>query len=380
MASRITPGQIKRNNRKLIYDYIYQNKRVSQQDIAYALRLSRPTVAASLTEMEEDGLVFRDGQVDSDQIGRKAVAYTIADQHRIAIGVELMRKVVKIIAVTLYGEVIMREVYTILFEKTEKYYKTVCDTIMEFITKNDFQDEQILGVGFAMQGLVTADGKKVLYGVILDCTGLTTDVFARYLKYPCLFVHDPEGAAFSELWVSPELNDAIYLSLSRHLGGALIADRQVRSGKHGHNTTFEHIQMKPRGKLCYCGKRGCMETLLSMKELMGEREPEDFFRAVRSGEAEEAAQWAEYLQNLGRLISIIHLVNDVDIILGGHLSAYLLPEDVEVLYREVNQLVPFEEKNDYLLISKMPRHSITVGTALPFVREFLDHVGHEAGM
>lgn len=380
MASRITPGQIKRNNRKLIYDYIYQNRRVSQQDIAYALRLSRPTVAASLTEMEKDGLIYKDGQLDSDQIGRKAVAYAIADQHRIAIGVELMRKVVKIAAVTIYGEVIAREVHMIRFEKTESYYHEVCDAIQKMISANGFTEEQILGVGFAMQGLISVDGTTVVYGVILDCTGLTTDVFARHLKYPCTFVHDPEGAALSELWVSPELTDAVYLSLSRHLGGAMIQDRQVRPGKHGHNATFEHIQVRPRGKLCYCGRRGCMETLLSLKELLGDREPEDFFRAARSAGTEEAGQWAEYLQNLGRLIASIHLINDVEIILGGHLSPYLTREDLDILYREVEQMIPFREEKDYLLISKMPSHGITVGAALPFVREFLDHVGIEAGM
>ena len=43
MTQRITPGQIKKTNRQQIYTYIYENRKVSQQEIAYGLHLSRPT-------------------------------------------------------------------------------------------------------------------------------------------------------------------------------------------------------------------------------------------------------------------------------------------------------------------------------------------------
>ena len=92
MTKRITPGQIKKTNRQQIYTYIYENRKVSQQEIAYGLHLSRPTVASNLAEMEEDGLIYKNGQLDSDQIGRKAIAYSVASAYRIAIGVELTRR------------------------------------------------------------------------------------------------------------------------------------------------------------------------------------------------------------------------------------------------------------------------------------------------
>ena len=48
MKNSITPAQISQNNLKLIYQYIYANGPVSQQDIAYSLRLSRTTVTTKL--------------------------------------------------------------------------------------------------------------------------------------------------------------------------------------------------------------------------------------------------------------------------------------------------------------------------------------------
>lgn len=57
MKKSITPNQIRENNRNLIYQYIYRKEKVSQQDIAYDLHLSRPTVPTNLSSLEEDGLI-----------------------------------------------------------------------------------------------------------------------------------------------------------------------------------------------------------------------------------------------------------------------------------------------------------------------------------
>lgn len=375
MQKSITPGQIKKTNRQQIYNFIYENKAVSQQDINYALRLSRPTVASNLAEMEENGLIYKNGQLDSDQVGRKAVAYSITPDYRIAIGVEVMQDIVKIIAVNLYGQKIQREVVKIPFKNEDSYFKKVSDAILSLIASLKISDDRILGIGFAMQGLVDADNTTIIYGFILGNSGLTTDAFTRYLPYPCSFVHDPDAAAMSELWSSPDLTDAIYLSLSRHLGGSTIVKRKITSGKHGHTATFEHIQARPRGELCYCGKRGCMETICSTKALLGDEDPDAFFQKVRNGASEQVRRWQTYLKNLAGLIGILHLVHDVDFILGGHLAPYFTPADIRLIYDEVRRTCPFPENDDYLLISKMPSHNITIGVALPYIQAFLEDIG-----
>lgn len=92
MKKSITPNQIKQNNRNLIYHYIYENKSVSQQDISYDLRLSRPTVTTNLTAMEREGLITKSGRIDTEYVGRKASAYSIVADYRISIGVEIEKK------------------------------------------------------------------------------------------------------------------------------------------------------------------------------------------------------------------------------------------------------------------------------------------------
>ena len=372
MKKSITPNQIKQNNRSLIYDYIYKNRKVSQQDISYDLRLSRPTVTTNLAAMENDGLIQKTGRMDTELVGRKAAAYSIITEYRISIGVEILEKEVKMIAVNLYGEKMNRMTYEIAFECSSLYFKAVCDKIFEFKNSLGTADRQILGIGFAMQGLVTPDKQTILYGEILSCTGLSITEFSNHLPYRCSFIHDAESAAVSELWASPGLTDAFYLSLSRHLGAAIISKGTILTGKHGHSSTIEHIPMQPDGSRCYCGRRGCMETMLSLTSLLAESEtPESFFANVRQKEPSALDRWNLFLTNLAKAVNMLHLVYDTDFILGGYLAQYLQEEDISFLHKQIQQMTPFTEAHDFLHISKMPKHNISIGAALPYIQAFL---------
>lgn len=372
MKKSITPNQIKQNNRNLIYHYIYKNKKVSQQDIAYDLHLSRPTVTANLTALEDDGLIEKSGLIDTEYVGRKASAYAIVPDFRIGIGVEILKHEVKMIAIDLYGEKIKRLAFNIDFNDSDDYFHDVCMKILEFKDSICADNEKILGIGFAMQALISPDFQTVVYGKILECTGLSITAFTKYLPYPCSFIHDADSAAISELWVSPELNDAFYLSLSNHLGASTIAKRELVSGKHGHSSIIEHICMEPAGKLCYCGKHGCMDTLCSINALLNEDESLDsFFEKVRNDDEEASKRWQTYLYNLAKSINMLHLIYDTDFILGGYLAPYLLDKDISYIHEEIRKMTPFPESPDFLQISKMPKHNITIGAALPYIQDFL---------
>ena len=374
MKQIITPKQIKTNNRQIIYTYIYQNKKVTQQDISYSLKLSRPTVTSNLVELEEEGLIMKNGQIDSETIGRKPVAYSVNPQFRVGIGVEITRSAVKVMAVDLYGQKITRNVLDIEFELQDHYFQRTSEFIQSIIHALLLSKEQILGIGFAMQGLTSEDGTTLVYGQILNNSGLSIDMFSRYLDYPCSFIHDAESAAISELWGSPELDNAFFLLLSYHVGAAFIANRSVVTGKHGHCGTPEHIVYDPNGPRCYCGKQGCLETYLSMTALLGEQDPEAFFDAARNRDGAEAAKWREYLKILAQMINTLHLVYDVDYVISGYLAQYITREDILFIYEEIEKLCSYTEDYDYITVAKMPKHSITMGAALPYIRQFLENI------
>lgn len=372
MRKTITPAQISQTNMQLIYQYIYRNGPVSQQDIAYDLRLSRPTITSKISELEALGMIRKDGQIASDLVGRKAAACSIVQDYRTAVGVEICEKEIKVLMVDLKGNYYHRIVYPLVYVNTDAYIAAVCDKINEYINTFFPEKDRILGIGISIPGLVSADGTSVTYGKILDCTGLMLDSFQKRLPCPCRFLHDAAAAAGSELWSSPELSDFVYVNISVHLGIAMIHGFEILSGKHGYAGTIEHIQLDPDGPLCYCGKKGCVETFCSMNALLGEEEADEFFKKLRSGDSLCRERWSRYLHHLGRTINNAHLLYDTVYVLGGYLAPFIEEEDIEFLYREIDSVSPFPEIHDFIRISKMPRHNITIGAALPYIRDFLN--------
>ena len=374
MKNSITPAQISQNNLKLIYQYIYANGPVSQQDIAYSLRLSRTTVTTKLSELETCGLIRKSGQIASDLAGRKAAAYSIDPEYRFAIGVEILSRQVKILRVDLKGVSSHRIVIDLEYENTDEYPKKLCREINRFIDDLPSEKERILGIGLAIPGLVSTDGTEIVYGKIFNCTGLKISAFSRLLDYPCRFLHDSDACADSELWHSPELKSFLYMNISEHLGSSMVNARKIVSGPHGRASTLEHIQVQPRGKECYCGNRGCLETICSISAIIDETglNEEEFFQALEDGRSVAVKRWKKFLTTLALAINNMHLVYDTTIVLGGYLAAYLDEDDINTLYETIEKLTPFPEERNYIQVSKMPKHSITIGAGLPYIRHFLD--------
>ncbi|MBA9026463.1 ROK family transcriptional regulator [Peribacillus huizhouensis] len=374
MDNSITFKDIKKSNYSSIYHLIFQNEKLSKQEIANQLHLSLPTVTQNLVRLEKEKLIEKSGQFESS-VGRRATAYAICPQARISIGVEIQKRTVQILAIDLRGHAFLQERLAMDYSDEDRYYKELSQAVQSFISSLDVIDEQVLGIGFAVQGLTSNDGKKITYGKILIATGLDIEVFSKYLPYPCMFLHDAKCAATTELWVRNDIGDAVYLSIGPHLGGAIIINGQIYMGKEGHSGTVEHMTIIPDGPTCYCGKKGCMETISSVNALLDDDETLDFFfLQVRSRIPSYVKRWNSFLDHLAISINNIHLVLNGEFILGGHLSPYLTEDDIEILHEKVNEKTAFPSNDPFIYISCSLANGVPIGAAIPFIQSFLNEI------
>lgn len=365
---------IKKMNYSDVYHFIYSNDKCSKQAVANALQMSLPTVTQHLNLLLDSGLIQICGQLKS-QIGRKAVAYTIIPDSRISIGVEILKKKITIAAIDLYGHILSRKVCPVLFTDSDDYYKEVCREIQTFITETALSTAHILGIALALQGLVSQDGRNIIYGKILDCTGLTIDVFEQHLDHPCRFVHDAEGAAMTEIWERQDLTDALYLSLGHHLGGAVIINGEIQTGRTGRSGTIEHMTLVPDGLPCYCGQKGCMECYCSANALLSASEDLDtFFTAKSEGDEEHQKRWEHYLNHLAIAVNNLHMVIDSEVILGGHLAPYMTEADLNYITSRMQQITAFPEKESFLSLGKRKSSTVAIGAALYYTKDFLQNM------
>jgi N-acetylglucosamine repressor len=374
MDNSITFKDIKKSNYSSIYHLIYQNEKLSKQEIANQLHLSLPTVTQNLVRLEEEKLIKKSGQFESS-VGRRATAYAICPEARISIGVEILKKTVYILAIDLLGVVFEKTELSIEYSNVDSYFKEVSHAVDAFISSLNVEKEQVLGIGFAVQALTSTDGLNITYGKILNCTGLDIHVFSQHLNYPCMFFHDAKCAATTELWIRNDIGDAIYLSIGTHLGGAIIINDQIYMGKEGYSGTVEHMTIDPQGSSCYCGKKGCMETLCSVGALLEEDESlEFFFQQVRSGIPSYVERWNSFLDNLAISINNIHLVINREFILGGHISPYLNEHDIQLLHKKVYERTAFPSNEPFIYISRSLGNGVAKGAAIPFIQAFLNRI------
>lgn len=366
-----TLTDIKRKNLSDIYHYIYSNPGCSKQNIANALSISLPTVSQHLSTLLNAKLIEKCGRLTST-VGRRAVAYQIISTARIAVGIEIMDKNIYIAALNLYGKKEVKEKYKIEFHPDQTYFESLQKIVKDFISQNGFDESQILGIGLGIQGLTSPDGSEVTYGKILNCTGLKIELFSDYFSVPCKFMHDSECASNSELWENPEVNDALYLFLSQHLGGAIFVNGELQNGKSGKSATFEHMTLIPDGKQCYCGSRGCAECYCSGTFLTdSDMELEEFFERKNQGDPDCQRKWQEFLQYLSMLINNLHTVVESTIILGGHITPYFTDEDVDFIKQTVSKRSAFDDDVSYILLGRCRNDAVTIGAALPFIKDFI---------
>lgn len=369
----LTNISVKKINRSKVYQYIYRKKITSKLQIVQDLQMGLSTVSQNLNMLEQDGLIEKNGYFESTG-GRKANAIQIVSDFRISIGIGILKNMFHITAVDLYGNTLYTNTIPFPYSNTPDYYKQVTDKIKEFIATNQYDEEKILGVSIATQGITSPDHSTVLYGNIMNNTGMILEDFSRYLPYPCYLEHDSKSAAFLELWKHPELDSAVVFLLNRNLGGAIITNHQIHQGSSMHSGTIEHICINPDGPLCYCGNRGCLETYCSANALeqAAGMNIKDFFSLLREKKSPQLTQiWKDYLHHLAFAMKNINLIIDAPIIISGYLAPYFLEDDIAYLTKHINVSSPFALNKEHIFVGTNGQYTPAIGAALFYVNQFI---------
>ena len=372
----LTNISVKKINRSKVYQYIYRKKITSKLQIVQDLQMGLSTVSQNLNLLEQDGLIEKNGYFESTG-GRKANAIQIVSDFRISIGIGILKNMFHITAVDLYGNALYTNTIPFPYSNTPDYYKQVTDKIKEFIATNQYDEEKILGVSIATQGITSPDHSTVLYGNIMNNTGMILEDFSRYLPYPCYLEHDSKSAAFLELWKHPELDSAVVFLLNRNLGGAIITNHQIHQGSSMHSGTIEHICINPDGPLCYCGNRGCLETYCSANALeqAAGMNIKDFFSLLREKKSSQLTQiWKDYLHHLAFAMKNLNLIIDAPIIISGYLAPYFLEDDIAYLTKHINVSSPFALTKEHIFVGTNGQYTPAIGAALFYVNQFIHSI------
>ena len=124
--------------------------------------------------------------------------------------------------------------------------------------------------------------------------------------------------------------------LGTGVGGGFVVGQRALYGCQGIAGEWGHNLLEPQGPKCYCGRHGCVETILSgpflerfYAECSGERRALPEIAARRADDSHAAATMERLASYFGRAISSVINILDPDVVvLGGGVS------NIEILSEE----------------------------------------------
>jgi predicted NBD/HSP70 family sugar kinase len=178
--------------------------------------------------------------------------------------------------------------------------------------------------------------------VCLNGKPMGTDL-ERELNLPVKLANDANCFALAEVLMGSGKNypnaEVIFgVIMGTGVGGGLIVNKKIIEGRHGLGGEWGHNILEENGEPCYCGKRGCVEKVISGPGL------ENYYKKISGSVLSLKNILQNYLQgtdvyanktierlleNYGKAISVIVNIIDPDlIIIGGGVG------NIDLLYSE----------------------------------------------
>lgn len=191
---------------------------------------------------------------------------------------------------------------------------------------------EVTSVGIGFPGFIDPITHNILQSPNLPGlfnVSLSADL-AKCINLPVIVENDALAAAYGEY---TKLNETglslIYIGLGTGVGGGLIVNGKPFTGQFGMAMEIGHLTTVQNGRLCGCGKLGCMEqyasasgVTLNYAHLTGVTLTADAIALLaQSGDEHAAKAYAIAGENLA--VALAHIITVLDIrrvVIGGGLS------------------------------------------------------------
>lgn len=354
-----------------IYRYLHRTRTFcAKQDLAEALELSMPTVYQNVNELMALGLVRYSGQQRSTG-GRNANGLAIVPGARLAVGISIMEDYLRL---TVTDLLLRQRAYKVApFAPVPGCGAALAKELELFLEENRVDRTRMLGVGISIPGILSADGRQLLFAPTLGLRDIPIQDIFDAVPYPVHMDNDANCGGSAEWFIRDHQANMAYLSLESGVGGAIFINNALYAGESRRSGEFGHMCVEPGGLPCSCGQHGCLEAYCSVRRIANEGYTVDeFFSRVQNNDPVCGALWGDMLRHLAIGVSNIHMALDCDVILGGFLTGYLEPW--LPLLREYVAGGSLLSGADYLHLSTFRSHSSVLGAACHFVQEFITGV------
>jgi len=324
-------GLMRKSNKILILNLIREKRPISRAELAKITGMSPTSVSRIVSKLMEFGLI-EETKLTSNGVGRKASLLDTNELSACSISIYLDLDSCIIGIVDFDGNLLKEERLTYDTENLiwTDIMNRVCETVKEMVKATAADHIKIVGLGVAVPGIVDTHRGVVVFSPQLGWTGVNLKKYLEEeLGYRVVIENAIKAKALAEgiYGGAKDSSRAVYINFGSGVGSALITEDEIFRGTTNSAGEVGHTTMDPNGKLCDCGRRGCLQTYIADWALIQEAQMVKDVSTV--GEIFEAyfskEQWAvNIIKRLHTYIgvaicNVICMYNPDSVIIGGSL-------------------------------------------------------------
>ena len=212
--------------------------------------------------------------------------------------------------------------------------KGIVDALYRAISS--LNEEDATGVAIASAGDIDVNTSVITYATE-NLPGMIGFDFAKFCKenfnLPAKAINDAHAALLGEMvyGAGEKYQDkrVVMLTLGSGVGGGYYAGGEIVSNEENDFGRFGHICLEKDGRLCTCGKRGCVEMYLSGRAIHRDADAlgidgADIFEKYGNGEPQNVEFVNILRANLKKSLDLVMQVSPFDIcIIGGGVADWM---------------------------------------------------------
>ena len=242
---------------------LYYNKVLTSTEISEQTGKSIPYTIKVVNELIKDGYVVEKGFADSSG-GRKPVNYSLIANTHYILSVAMDQFSAQVVVVDMNNNFVT-EVGHYVFDISRLKADTFLSYLKTYLEEMTLAKSDLIGIVVTMPGFVdTENGINHTFLAVPDQT--LVEYLEEHLSLPVFLDNNSTAIALGEqkFGVAAHEKNVMVLNLGWGIGLGMIVDDTIFRGNNGFAGEFSHIPLFQNGKLCTCGKRGCLETEASL--------------------------------------------------------------------------------------------------------------------
>jgi len=331
--------------KKRILKNLYYSNSLSCAELSEKINKSLPVTAKLLNDLIRERSVVETGYAPSTG-GRKPAMYAMTSNVLFIVSVAMDQFVTRIAIMNMGNEYVAPvEKFELPLMDNPGALSVLIEKIELVIENSGITKEKFAGVGIGMPGFVDVK-KGINYSFIPTKDKSITETVFEKIGIPTFIDNDSSLIALAELrfGAARGKKNVMVVNAGWGVGLGMILNGELFRGTNGFAGEFSHIPLFLNGKLCHCGKKGCLETEASLLVVIekaweglragqlsklkalpvehSEEASETIINAAYEGDQFAIALLSEAGYKIGRGVAIlIHLMNPEIVLLSGRGSS-----------------------------------------------------------